>query len=53
MPAELKKVEGGYKVWTPNTGYHSKKPMTLKVAKAQLRLLNAVDHGFKPDGKKK
>lgn len=53
MPAELKKVDGGYKVYTPNTGAHSKKPMTLKAAKAQLRLLNAVDHGWRPTGKKK
>ena len=53
MPATLRKVKGGYKVWTPNTGYHSRKPMTLRAAKAQLRLLNAVDCGWKPEGKKK
>lgn len=51
MPATVTKVKGGYKVSTPN-GTHAKKT-TQKKAQAQKRLLNAVDHGWKPTGKKK
>jgi hypothetical protein len=52
MPATKRKEPGdGYTVSTPNgvKGRH----MTLRNANAQIRLLNAVDHGFKPDRKKK
>lgn len=52
MPATIRKVNG-YKVYTPNTGAHSKKGMTLRDAKAQARLLNAVDRGWRPTGSKK
>ena len=53
MPATLKKVKGGYQASTPNHPEgHSKKPMTLRNAKRQLRLLNAIEHGFKPTGKR-
>jgi hypothetical protein len=48
MPAKIGKVNGGYSVKTPN-GTHAKKT-TLKKAEAQQRLLNAVDHGWKPTG---
>ncbi len=54
MPAKVSKVKGGYQVKTPN-GVHAKKT-TKKKAEAQKRLLNAVDHGWKPtkgDGKRK
>lgn len=49
MPYKLKQVYGGAKVVSPS-GPHSKKKMTLRNAKAQLRLLNAVEHNpnFKP-----
>jgi len=49
----LKKVYGGrrrYKVSTPG-GVKGRK-MTLRNAKRQARLLNAIDHGWKPDKKK-
>jgi hypothetical protein len=46
MPATIKKVKGGYSVATPS-GVHAKKTTKAK-AEAQKRLLNAVDHGWKP-----
>lgn len=46
MPAKLKKVKGGYQVTTPKA-VHAKRT-TLKKAKAQQRLLNALDHGWTP-----
>lgn len=51
MPVKIKKVKGGYKVSTP--GGTKAKKTTKKKAKAQKRLLNAVEHGWKPTGKKK
>jgi len=51
MPYKLKRVYGGAKVTSPNhpQGF-SKKKMTLRNAKRQLRLLNAIEHNpdFKP-----
>jgi hypothetical protein len=51
MPAKIKKDPSGtgYQVSTPNGIKGSK--MTLKNARAQVRLLNAIDHGWKPTGK--
>jgi len=46
MPVRIKKVKGGYRVSTPH-GVKAKKT-TEKKAKAQERLLNAIDHGFVP-----
>lgn len=47
MPVKTKKTkEGKYQVSTPN-GVHAK-GTTLEKAQAQERLLNAVDHGWKP-----
>ena len=46
MPVHIRKVKGGYRVRTPN-GVHAKRT-TLKKARAQARLLNAVDHGWTP-----
>jgi len=46
MPVKITKVRGGYKVKTPNM-VHAKKT-TLAKAKKQKRLLNAVEHGWKP-----
>lgn len=51
MPAKVSKnPNGSYKVETPN-GVHAKHT-TLKNAKSQQRLLNAIDHGFHPRGTK-
>jgi len=50
MPAKVEKANGGYKVSTPNA-VHAKNT-TKKKAEAQKRLLNAVDHGWTPTGKK-
>lgn len=51
MPVKVTKVGNTYRVETPNGvhAYHT----TKKKAEAQARLLNAVDHGWKPTGKKK
>lgn len=46
MPVKIKKTDGGYQVSTPNQ-VHAKHT-TLKKAKKQKRLLNAVEHGWKP-----
>jgi hypothetical protein len=47
MPVRLTKLPSGkVKVSTPN-GVHAKET-TPEKAKAQERLLNAVDHGWKP-----
>lgn len=48
MPATVtKNAKGGYSVRTPNA-VHAKNT-SLPKAKKQQRLLNAIDHGFKPD----
>ena len=50
MPAKVKKnPDDGYSVSTPNA-VHAKNT-TKEKAEAQKRLLNAIDHGFKPTGK--
>ena len=46
MPVKIKKVGGKYKVSTPN-GVKAK-GTTKKKAEKQKRLLNAVEHGWKP-----
>lgn len=47
MPAKItKNKDGTYRVTTPN-GTHSKHT-SKKKAMAQKRLLNAIDHGWKP-----
>lgn len=50
MPVKISKVRGGHRVSTPK-GVKAKKT-TLKKAKAQERLLNAIDHGWKPTKKR-
>ncbi len=51
MPVKIKKVgKGKYSVSTP--GGTKAKGTSLKNAKAQERILNAVEHGWKPTGKK-
>jgi len=52
MPAKVtKKANGKYEVSTPN-GVHAKGTTKAK-AESQQRLLNAIDHGWEPTGKKK
>lgn len=52
MPAKVKKTKGGkYQVSTPNMTHA--KGTSKKKAKAQQRLLNAIDHGWKPTKKRK
>ena len=52
MPTKVTKVKGGYKVSTPG-GTKSKKTTKAK-AKAQARLLNAVEHSdWRPTKKAK
>jgi hypothetical protein len=49
MPYILEKFPTGYKVKNTETGkYHSNKPIPKTRAEAQLRLLNAIDHGMTP-----
>jgi len=50
MPVKISKTDGKYRVSTPH-GVHAKHT-SLKNAMAQRRLLNAVEHGWKPTGKK-
>ena len=46
MPVKIKKVKGKYQVSTPSK-VHAK-GTTLEKAEAQKRLLNALEHGWKP-----
>jgi hypothetical protein len=48
MPEKMTKMNGGYQVKGPH-GVHMKKG-TKANAEAQVRLLNAVEHGWKPTG---
>lgn len=51
MPEKLtKNSDGTYKVTGPS-GVHAKSS-TKENAKAQIKLLNAIEHGFKPSKKK-
>lgn len=52
MPYDIEKTDG-FKVYGPH-GPKSKKGITLRKAKRQLRLLQAIEHnpGFKPRNKK-
>jgi len=50
VPEKITKVKGGYRVSTPH-GVKAKKT-SKKKAKSQARLLRAVEHGWKPTGKK-
>ncbi len=52
MPVKITKTsKGKYRVSTPH-GVRSK-GTTKKKAESQRRLLNAVEHGWRPTGKKK
>lgn len=50
MPAKVTKTKSGYRVTTPN-GVHAKSTSKSKALKQQ-RLLNALDHGWKPAKRK-
>ncbi|MFA5037605.1 MAG: hypothetical protein WC479_10580 [Candidatus Izemoplasmatales bacterium] len=49
MPVKVSKVSGGYRVSTPS-GVHAKRTSKTK-SEAQARLLNAIEHGYKPNKK--
>jgi hypothetical protein len=49
MPVRMSRVKGGVRVSTP--GGIKAKRTTVAKAKKQKRLLNAVEHGWKPTGK--
>lgn len=49
MPVKITKTDGKYKVTTPHGT--KAKGTTKGKAEAQRRLLNAVEHGWKPTGK--
>lgn len=51
MPVSIRKTKGGYKVSTPN-GVKAKHT-SLRKAQALKRLLNAVEHGWKPSNPSK
>ena len=50
MPAKVHKTKGGYRVTTP--GGVKARHTTRAKAKKQQRLLNAIDHGWKPSKKR-
>lgn len=50
MPVKVSKVKGGYKVSTP--GGTKAKSTTKVKAERQRRLLQGVEHGWKPTGAK-
>jgi len=49
MPVVIRKVKGGYRVSTPH-GVKAYKTSKAK-AEAQERLLNGIEHGWKPTNK--
>lgn len=51
MPVKIKQVNGKYQVRTPS-GIKAK-GTTLENAQSQKRLLNAIEHGFEPDQRKR
>lgn len=51
MPVKIKKVKGGYRVSTPH-GTKAKKT-SRKNAIKQKRLLQAIEHGWKPTKKRR
>ncbi len=50
MPVRIRKVRGGYKVSTPHGTKANK--TSLAKAKSQKKLLDAVEHGWRPTGSK-
>ncbi len=52
MPVRIRKLKEGGKVRVSTPGGVKAKSTTMAKAKRQKRLLNAIEHGFKPTGKK-
>jgi hypothetical protein len=50
MPVRVRKVRGGFRVSTPH-GVKARRTIRRK-AEAQRRLLNAIEHGWRPTGKR-
>ena len=50
MPYSIRKVSGGYKVVNTQTGDVKAAKTSLENAERQRRLLQGVEHGFKPTG---
>ena len=48
MPLKMKKVGNKFSLENEVTGYKYSKATSLKKAKGQLHLLQAIDHGFVP-----
>lgn len=48
MPYQLKKHNNKFSLENEVTGYKYSKATSLKKAKGQLHLLQAIDHGFVP-----
>ena len=51
MPYEMAKLKSGKVRVSGPSGVHAKST-SMKKAKRQIRLMQAVEHGFKPTGKK-
>ena len=52
MPYEIRKVDGGEKVFNTETGHAaSTRPLDHVTAVKQFRLLEGIEHGWKPTGK--
>jgi len=49
MPYEMAKLKSGKVRVSGPSGVHAKST-SMKKAKAQIRLMEAVEHGFKPTG---
>lgn len=53
MPVTIEREKGGKGFKTSTPGGTKGRHMTKRDAEAQKRLLNAIDHGWKPDRKPK
>ena len=52
MPYAIRKVDGGEKVFNTETGKAaSTRPLPHDVAVKQFRLLEGIEHGWRPTGK--
>lgn len=50
MPYSIHKVNNGYVVKSPTSAWHH---ATKAKAESQMRLLNAIEHGYSPEGSNK
>lgn len=55
MPYKIRKLPNKnlYRLSNVDTGYIYAKSTTLEKAKSQMRLLNAIDHGYIPSNSKR